>query len=76
MHPSGFLDQAEVYPLPRIPASLMQPSALVLIPIGFWLVKSVDHWHLSLALYHQAFQEAQAIARPSLIERDLIGVWN
>jgi hypothetical protein len=54
----------------------MKPSAIVLIPVGFLLVKSVDHWQLSQALYQQAFQEAQAIARPSLVERDLMGVWN
>jgi hypothetical protein len=76
MHPSGFLDQVEIYPLPRTAAPLMQPSAIVLIPAGFWLVKSVDHWQLTLALYQRAFQEAQAIAKPSLVERDLMGVWN
>jgi hypothetical protein len=27
-------------------------------------------------LYRQAFEQAQAVARPSLPERDLLGVWN
>jgi hypothetical protein len=27
-------------------------------------------------LYARAFAEAQAVARPSLPERDLLGVWN
>jgi hypothetical protein len=28
------------------------------------------------AAYQKALEEAQAIARPSLLERDLLGVWN
>jgi hypothetical protein len=28
------------------------------------------------ALYEWAFNEAQAVARPSILERDLLGVWN
>jgi hypothetical protein len=76
MHPSGFLHEGEVYPLPRIPAPFLHTSAIVLIPVGFWPGKSISHWQLSQALYQQAFQEAQAIARPSLVERDLMGVWN
>ena len=27
-------------------------------------------------IYQMAFQEAQAVARPSILERDLLGVWN
>jgi hypothetical protein len=27
-------------------------------------------------IYQLAFQEAQAVARPSILERDLLGVWN
>ncbi len=27
-------------------------------------------------LYQIAYQEAQAVVRPSLLERDLMGVWN
>jgi hypothetical protein len=29
-----------------------------------------------LALYEWAFAEAQAVVQPSLLERDLLGVWN
>lgn len=28
------------------------------------------------ALYQAAFEYAQAVVRPSLVERDLLGVWN
>jgi hypothetical protein len=27
-------------------------------------------------IYQMAYQEAQAVARPSILERDLLGVWN
>jgi hypothetical protein len=27
-------------------------------------------------VYQMAFQQAQAVVRPSLLERDLLGVWN
>jgi hypothetical protein len=27
-------------------------------------------------LYRLALEQAQAVARPSLVERDLLGVWN
>jgi len=30
----------------------------------------------SLGIYQQALKEAQAVARPSILERDLLGVWN
>jgi hypothetical protein len=28
------------------------------------------------ALYEWAFAQAQAVVRPSILERDLLGVWN
>jgi hypothetical protein len=28
------------------------------------------------ALYEWAFKEAQAVVAPSILERDLLGVWN
>jgi hypothetical protein len=27
-------------------------------------------------IYRRAFEQAQAVARPSLLERDLLAVWN
>jgi hypothetical protein len=46
----------------------------MLCPVGFGLSpeqKLCQQW-----LYLQAFQEAQRVAQPSILERDLLGVWN
>jgi hypothetical protein len=37
-----------------------------------WVGQQPWQW----ALYQAAFQQAQAVAQPSLPERDLLGVWN
>jgi hypothetical protein len=33
-------------------------------------------WLMLQQLYQAAFAQAQAVARPSLLERDLLAVWN
>jgi hypothetical protein len=35
-----------------------------------------EQWMLQQWLYQQALAEAQAVVRPSILERDLLGVWN
>jgi hypothetical protein len=35
-----------------------------------------EQWLWQQALYQWAFREAQAVVRPSLLERDLLAVWN
>jgi hypothetical protein len=62
---------------------LPQPAALPLCPAGFVLCSlgafpavAVEQWLCQQWLYMQAFQEAQAVVRPSLPERDLLAVWN
>jgi hypothetical protein len=61
--------------LPPAPAPAPAPGAFVLCPLcpapappGYAL------WQQ--ALYQWAFAQAQAVARPSLPERDLLAVWN
>jgi hypothetical protein len=34
------------------------------------------HQAWQLAVYQRAFAEAQAVVRPSILERDLLGSWN
>jgi hypothetical protein len=41
------------------------------MPMGCPAQLAMQQW-----LYLQAFEAAKAVARPSLIERDLCGVWN
>ncbi len=57
--------------LPPAPAPAPAPGAFVLCPVG---LAGFALWQQ--ALYQWAFAQAQAVARPSLPERDLLAVWN
>jgi hypothetical protein len=37
---------------------------------------SVAAWQWQQQIYRLAFEQAQAVVRPSILERDLLGVWN
>ena len=39
-------------------------------------VQDLDQWLWQQTVYQQAFEQALAVVRPSLVERDLLGVWN
>lgn len=56
--------------LPAPPQPEPQPAAFVLCPLATPLLP----WQQEL--YARAFAEAQAVARPAIPERDLLGVWN
>lgn len=55
-----------IMPRPAPPASA--PQAFLVCPVG---LSPAQQW-----LYQKAFAEAQAVARPSILERDLLGCWN
>jgi hypothetical protein len=59
--------------LPQPPAPVLNPCAFVLCAVA---VTSLDQWTAQQWLYQRAFDMAQAVARPSILERDLPGVWN
>ena len=52
------------------------PANFVLMPLAGLpgQTPQLESWHQ--LLYQEAFARAQAVARPSLLERDLLGVWN
>jgi hypothetical protein len=56
-----------------VPAS---PCGFMLCPAA--LLQGVDSgrhgWQQQV--YQWAFEQAQAVVRPSILERDLLGVWN
>lgn len=60
--------------LPKPPHVSIMPGAFVLCAASANL--SVDQWYWQQFVYQQAYERAQAIVRPSLLERDLLGVWN
>jgi hypothetical protein len=54
----------------RLPAPI--PGAFIQCPL--WTAAA--QWAWQETLYQWALKEAQAVAGPSLLERDLLAVWN
>jgi hypothetical protein len=65
--------EPEPLPLPHPPAPAPNPCAFVVVAVP---VTSMQEWTVQQWLYQQAYQAAQAVVRPSILERDLLGVWN
>jgi len=51
-------------------------DAFVLFPISSLPPLTPEEFAWQRALYEWALAEAQAVVQPSLLERDLLGVWN
>jgi hypothetical protein len=68
MHRHRFQDLLDSPRLPRPPA----PP----VPVNAFLVCFAVLHPAQQQLYQLAFEQAQAVARPSLPERDLLAVWN
>jgi hypothetical protein len=67
----------QYYPLPRPPAPAIAPTAFVLIsPLVCTPGVAAPPLAVQQWLYQFALEQAQAVARPSLLERDLLAVWN
>ena len=67
-----FSTEAVAVRLPQAPPAPVTPLGFVLCPLAALPALSPAQ----LWLYQQAFELAQAVVRPSLLERDLLGVWN
>jgi hypothetical protein len=70
MDPSRLRGVAESIRLPRPPLPEISPLGFLLCPMtgALWLGQQL--------LYRCAFEQALAVVRPSLPERDLVAVWN
>jgi hypothetical protein len=62
--------------LPRPPAPAASPAAFVCCPAAWFPAVSVAQLAWQQAVYQWAYEQAQAVTRPSILERDLLGVWN
>ena len=62
--------------LPEPPAPAITPQSFVLCAMNCFPGQSPQLWAEQQALYQIAFEKAQAVARPSILERDLLGYWN
>ncbi|HYV39993.1 MAG TPA: hypothetical protein VE988_30185 [Gemmataceae bacterium] len=65
--------EQENNPLPQNHAQGFNPCAFSMMAVSACCPQqsAVQQW-----IYQQAFQAAQACVRPSILERDLLGVWN
>jgi hypothetical protein len=62
--------------LPKPPSPEITPAGFVLIPFGSLGPANLEQWQFQRWLYMKALEQAQEVVRPSLPERDLLGVWN
>ncbi len=61
---------------PQQPAPDWSPSTFIVCPLPWAAAVAPAQWAVQQWLYQRAFEEAQAVVRPSILERDLLGVWN
>lgn len=66
----------EPYSLPQPPKPAISPDGFVVCPLPVLQTLPPEQLPWQHALYQLAFEQAQAELRPSLPERDLLGVWN
>jgi hypothetical protein len=59
---------------PTVPA--MRADAFAVCPLALIQGQSPVQQSWQSALYQLAFEQARAVLEPSLLERDLLGVWN
>lgn len=64
------------YRLPQPPAPEPQPGSFVCVPVSCLPVISPEQRGVQFWLYQAALEEARSVARPSILERDLLAVWN
>jgi hypothetical protein len=72
--PFESLTESPRLPHPAAPAMSLAGFVACPVQVIHGLVGNWQAWQQ--AVYLAAFAEAQAVARPSLLERDLLGVWN
>lgn len=58
------------------PPPAASSSAFVIVPTGLFFPVSPEVMQWQQALYQWAFDQAQELNKPSLFERDWLGVWN
>jgi hypothetical protein len=70
------LSEAETYRLPRPAVPVMAPHAFTPCPSMLLSGLSPEFLSCQQWIYQMALQQAQAVVQPSLLERDLLAVWN
>jgi hypothetical protein len=62
--------------LPQPPPSPPSPHGFLLCPTFWANGMTPEQCQWQQWLYSWAFEQAQAVVRPSILERDLLAVWN
>jgi hypothetical protein len=62
--------------LPQPPPPPITPGGFVLCPVFCFPGVNPEHWLVQQWVYQCAFVQAQAVVQPSILERDLLAVWN
>jgi hypothetical protein len=75
MQPSRLPGPSAIYHLPA-PSAAPVPAAFVVCPLVLVSNTNILHQLWQEAVYRLAYEQAQAAARPSILERDLLAVWN
>ncbi|HYT92296.1 MAG TPA: hypothetical protein VEL76_26515 [Gemmataceae bacterium] len=71
-----FSAEPESVRLPQPPAPGITPGGFLIAPTAAIPGHCQEQWLWQQWVYQRAFELAQAVVRPSLLERDLLGVWN
>lgn len=67
--------EPELTRLPRPQAQPISPTAFMACPMNFPGM-TLQQFMYQQYIYQKAMEEAQAVVRPSLPERDILGCWN
>ena len=76
MNGTRLLDDGEIYRLPKPPAPHITPGAFVLCSTSLMGGLTSGLWAVQQALYQTAYQQAVIENTPTILERDLLAVWN
>jgi hypothetical protein len=61
--------------LPRAPLPEVSPGSFAFVAATF-PAATIEEWLFRQWVYTRAFEQAVAVVTPSLLDRDLLGVWN
>ena len=76
MHRHRFLEHLERQAFPQPQARPISTAAFCACPMALVMGVPAVALQWQQRIYQLAFEQAQAVVRPSLPERDLLGVWN
>jgi hypothetical protein len=68
--------EADYYRLPEPPAPNVRPGSFVLCSVAVIPSCTADQWTGLQLVYGLAFDQARAVSRPSILDRNVFTFWN